>query len=382
MPRPPRRRLPPGPGLLALAGALALGAGARAQEPERPARTYTDRVVAVVDGHPITMHELELACRLHERYHELPPGPSPARLALQREQLDALVGERTLLLKADELKVTLSEADEQRLRDELARAADAYRGVEGLRQALARIGVGYEAFAARKRTHLRIQKLLLTHVSREVFVTPEDIRRFYEQHKAEFERPAETRLRQLVLHPDPGRASRVPPDVEALVKAGAWDARAKAEELRGRIARGELAFEDAARAWSMGPNHDVEDVFPGDTPLADVLVPPLGERIDALAPGELSEVIESRRGSLHVVLLLDRTGRAALHLRDVQDLIEMRLKDAVWARRRDAWIAEVRDAARVERYLGEPVADAGEGGDEAPAPPPEAPPGAGGAPQR
>ena len=78
---------------LALVLCLALSAPlAWAQDPERPEdqgeRSYPDKVVAIVDGTPVTRYELELACLLRGDYRELTPGStaqqrSPTQLPLR-----------------------------------------------------------------------------------------------------------------------------------------------------------------------------------------------------------------------------------------------------------------------------------------------------------
>jgi parvulin-like peptidyl-prolyl isomerase len=368
-PRSPSRLLLPA----TLAGLALLSACAEAKAQPEPPRHYADEIVAIVEGEPITLSELELACRLHPEYHDLAEGASRERQEFRRRVLEdgaqpesgelGLITQKVLLQKAKELKLELSETDQARLDQDLARVAERHRGgIDGLRAALSQIQVTYDYFVGRKRANLLITKLLMQSVSREIFVTPTEIRHQYEKNLKKYEREGQLRLRQLVLYLDQAEApSTPPPGIKALVDAGVWDARAFAASLREKIAAGELAFEEAQRQFSMsrGRGELEERVFTPDTLRTSGLFPPVLRRVETMAVGELSEVIESsgstyRAGpvaALHLVLLVDRQERGVVPLEEVQQEIELDLKEEVWSQRREAWIAQTRAAAHVQVFL-------------------------------
>ncbi|MCO5165501.1 MAG: hypothetical protein M9894_03915 [Planctomycetes bacterium] len=359
--------------LHACALALALAAGApapaRAQEP-----AWADAIVAIVEGEPITLRELELACRLHPAYHDLPRGDSRERQEFRRAILHegvekgelGLIAQKVLIHKAREAKVELTSSDEERLNLEIARMAERQPGgIDGLRDALRRIDVPYEYFVERKRSNLHITKLLLTNVSREIFITPTEIRHQYETRRAEFERPGEVRLRQIVLYLDPLEDAmslrHLPADLRKRIRDKEWDARAFAAELRAKLDAGELAFEHAQRTYSMGLVVDREEVIPAHGLHQAGLFPPVPSRVGSMAVGELSEVVETsgsvRPGpvrALHLLLLVDRQERGVLPLEEVQERLELELKEEVWEKRRDAFIKKARADAHVLVFLPAP----------------------------
>lgn len=371
------RRLAPAraSALACLAAALAAPLGAGQEAPPASGPTYADGIVAIVEGEPITMHDLELACRLHQEYHDLPPGDSIERQEFRRAILHegtqdgelGLITQKILLHEAKEAKVELTADDQARVDQEIARIAERHRGgVDGLRATLEKLGVPYAYFVERKRTNLLITKLLLTSVSREIFVTPAEIRHHYEKRRAEFEREGEVRLRQIVLYLDPAEWSwrpirQLPPEVVQQINDKTWDARAFAASLRERLLSGELAFEQAQRLYSMGNVIDREEVYAPDGLYQAGLFPPVPDHVAAMAVGELSPVIETsgsvRPGpvqALHLVLLVDRQERGVIPLEEVQDRIELELKEEVWAKRRDAFIAQARSKAHVMVFLPPP----------------------------
>jgi hypothetical protein len=365
-PAPVLRRLLLPACLAALAASLSPSPSAAAQDaPAGP--QYADKIVAIVEGVPITLHELELACRLHAEYHDLPKGDSLERQEFRRQVLErgitdprsgdkelSLITKLVLLQKAKEQKVELTSQDEERIQQEISHTAERQPGgMDGLRQALDQLGVPYDYFVARKRENLLITKLLLTTVSREIFITPAEVRRHYEEHRAEYERPGELRLRQIVIYLDPEEdAPQVPAAIKPLLQAKTWDARAFAADLRRRIAAGELPFDQAASQYSMDYDPTPEKVFPVDRPVP--LRAPLPARVARMRAGEVSDVIEVPRGrtvDLYILWLVDRKERGVLPLEEVQDEIELTLKDQIWAQRRDAFIERVRGEAHVEVYL-------------------------------
>lgn len=344
-------------------------APARAQGP-----AWADALVAIVEGEPITLRELELACRLHPAYHDLPRGDSRERQEFRRAILHegvekgelGLIAQKVLLHKAKEAKVELTSNDEERLNQEIARMAERQPGgIDGLREALRRIEVPYEYFVERKRANLHITKLLLTSVSREIFITPTEIRHQYELRRAEFERPGELRLRQIVLYLDPLEDAmslrHIPADLRKKIRDKDWDARAFATELRAKIDSGELAFEHAQRTYSMGLVVDREEVIATHRLHEASLFPPVPSRVAAMAVGELSEIVETsgsvRSGpvrALHLLLLVDRQDQGVLPLEEVQERLELELKEEVWEKRRDAFITKARADAHVLVFLPAP----------------------------
>jgi hypothetical protein len=340
---------------------------AGAQEPQR----YEDAVVAIVEGEPILLHELELACRFRPEYHALGDGDALARLEFRRQVLVdgirtgnpdddelAVITQRALLQKAKTSNITITVDDEERINQLIGRIAERTRGgMTGLRAALTELGVPWERFVERQRTNMLIQKLLLTTVSRDIFINPAEIRRHYDERQADYERAGEVRLRQIVLYGDPDDASRfpIPREIDELVKAGRWDARAFAEEKRAEILSGARAFEDASHDLTMEVRSDRELTLPIDR-VYEAFHPgsPVVPAIAQLRIGEVSQVIEERQGTiqrLYLLLVVDRQERGHVPFEHVQDAIEMRLKEEVWSQRRDAFIERTRSEAHIEVYL-------------------------------
>jgi parvulin-like peptidyl-prolyl isomerase len=324
---------------------LALAAPGWAQG--EPTHNYPDGIAAIVEGEPITRHELELACQLRADFRQV--GSGERRKAILAHELEEMIKQRVLLKKVKDEGIEFTKNDQARLQWELSRRARDRRGIDGLKEDLASIGVPYDYFVQRQKTNILVGKLLVKTISRDIFITPAEIRRFYLANPERFATKGEIRLRQIVLYPEPSQGYRSdPPGLAEELKA--WDAMATAEALRQRAQAGE-DFRELAKSTSMGVHWKEDERYDTDTRLGDVLVPPLPQIVSKLEVGQLSEVIESPRGSLHLVMVLSRRPPGVLPLPEVQREIEAALKEQVWRQRLDTWITEQRSKAHVISFL-------------------------------
>jgi peptidyl-prolyl cis-trans isomerase SurA len=335
------------------ASAQNLGGNNATKAPE----PYRDQIVAEVEHEPITLHELELSARLSSKeYRDLrdnQPGNVVAIRATLDQQLQLLLDEKILLLECTRDKVILTKDDEKRIEREVDRHAEPHGGLEGLKAVLAKIGVPYDYFVERKKTTLLITKLLMKNVSRDIYVEPERIRKYYDEHKRErFRRDAVTKFYQVDIFNN--LTSRVPEDVKHLVdKWNQEEAQRYAEKVREKLARSPAEWRTIAGAATMDQSA-VETCglvqVRGNAPLADQMAGDLGKAIDNLKPGEVSQVIKSGAG-YHIFCLKERSGVDVLPFSEVQHQIQETLRQEIWQERLKAWIGRVKDEHPVRKYL-------------------------------
>lgn len=332
---------------LALAGAgLAVG-----QELPEKGDSKPGGVVALVDGAPITRYELDLACRLEPNFRDLTVGSTLWRKAM-KQQLDFLIEQRLIVQKARAEKVDLTASDERFLMSELSRRAQAVGGINAYRaQIEEQLGVPYDYFVARQKASLLRQKLVTKSISQDIFISPKEIRLFYERNRSRYERRGEIRVRQIVVYPDLNEVTRKPPALKAWLEAHeTWDANAYAAALRQRIAKGER-FVDVAKDGSLGPKSDEEIRIASSQSLEEFWIRPLGEKIEAMRAGEISKPITTVRASIYILELVDRREPGPLPLSEVQGDIERELKIAVRQQREQVWLSKLREGATIRVYL-------------------------------
>jgi len=341
-------------------GALAVAQQNPAAKPEEP---YRDQIVAEVEHEPITLHELELAARLTTEYRDVKQAGNIALIRQTlKKQLELLLDERVLLIECTKDKITLTKDDEKRIDREVERYAEPHGGLEGLKALLNKIGVPYEYFVERRKTNLLIAKLLLKNVSRDIYVEPEKIRKYYDEHKREkFRRDAVTKFYQIDIYNNLG-AARISDDVlrfESVKDAKGLDAvwnvgeaKKYAENVRERLAKSPTEWRSLAGATTMD-NSMVERnglvQFPGTATLESQMGD-LGKAVDNLKAGEVSQVIASKYG-FHIFCLKERSGVDVLPFSEVQHQIQETLRQEIWQERLKAWIARVKDEHPVRTYL-------------------------------
>lgn len=341
---------------LALVGATAGTAFAQARPEANPVEPYRDQIVAEVEHEPITLHELELAARLTTEYRALKDNQHDNSAALKQsleKQLDLLIDERILLFECNKEKITLSKDDEKRVEREVERQAEPHGGVEGLKALLVKIGVPYDYFVERKRTNLLIGKLLLKNVSRDIYVEPERIRKYYEEHKhQDFRRDAVMKFFQVDIYNELTNA-RVPDEVKPLSTKWSQDeAKRYAETVRKRLAQNPSEWRSIVQASTMDSSAVERAGFTqlAGSKAADSIAGDLGKAVDALKLGEVSQVLTSGIG-FHIFCLKERSGEDVLPFGEVQHEIQERLRQEIWQERLKAWINRVKEDHPPRRYL-------------------------------
>lgn len=147
------------------------------------------RVVATVNGDPITLGEFQ------ERF--IRAGLKPEReveLQVKEEFLNRLI----------ERKMMLREAQRRRIKiglPELNRRIEAFKSENGkdVKETLAALSIDFEKWKSDIWEDMMIEKLLDRDLNRHIIVSSTEIRKYYQAHSEEFEKPEQVRVRQIVV---------------------------------------------------------------------------------------------------------------------------------------------------------------------------------------
>lgn len=267
--------------------------------------------VATVDGVPITRGELV------QRVRRVGGGDAAsADRALRASLLDQLIDERVLLAEAARRGLSVPAEDVE----EAAKAAEAAMGPDGLRRVLEVEGITRDAWRARFGEALLIRTLLAT-VPPPTPITEHDVRRYYEEHRAELRWTERFRARIITVPTRP-----------------------EAEALRAQLAGG-ADFAALARAKSIS----LEKEAGGDLGLLPKgrLPPEFDAALEQLKPGELSPVVESPYG-FHIFRLEERRKAQQPTLEEVRDDIRETLARSRLETTYGRWLADLRAKAKIE----------------------------------
>jgi peptidyl-prolyl cis-trans isomerase C len=315
------------------ATAAQTGAPAAAPAAETPLTPeQIPAVVARIDGKDVTREDLlaraaEARGALAERGY---PAPAPTR-SFYRKVLDDIVGNRLLFLDLVAQGQAAAAADVDK---RLAEIRGQFASPEEFKQALAQRSFDEVRLRRDLEEGLTVQKWVQEKVIPAIAVSDADVQKFYEDHGDQMQEPESVGASHLLV--------AVARDATAEQKAAG---RKRAEELRARLVAGE-DFAAVAREASQDPGSaprggDLGRVYRGQT------VPEFESAAFALAPGALSDVVETQYG-FHVIKVADKKPAGKLELVQVKDRIVQSLKQrALETKVRDT-VQALGDKAKVE----------------------------------
>ena len=276
-----------------------------------------DKILATVDGEPITIYQLKQFTHDSIRGRQLSASMDQAGL------LDALITETLIQKEVSDKGIVVRDEDIDRY---ITAIKDRNKiDDEKLKTALDAQGVTMEGYRAQIREEIEREQLVGREIRGKVTVTPEDVQRYYEAHLSEYSTPAKVQVAHIVFRLDPD----APSDKVAAVTA-------KAEEVYQRIQKG-ADFAEMAKQYSEDPSGanggDLGWFKQGE------LLDSLEKAAARLKVGDVSEPVRSKVG-LHIIKLEGREGAAHQSLDELSDQIKQQLYNAALEERFQKWLTE------------------------------------------
>ncbi len=275
-----------------------------------------NRIVATIDGEPITLVELE-------RYTEMAKKrPGGEQMALdQKALLDELVLDKIIQKQVEALglKATDQQIDGYiesiRTRNNLSE--------EQLMEALQQQNMSWDQYRLQVRGDIERANLINREIRTKVNVSPEEVERYYKAHLDDYGTSAKVTVRLISL--------LVPPDASDADKAAI---RTKAEEVQKLAADGGN-FAKLAKEYSQGPGAeeggDIGEVQPEE------MQPEFAKAAKSLEPGQVSPLIVTASG-FHVLKIEKSSGETHRPLSEVSDEIKEKLYKEAMETRYDRWL--------------------------------------------
>jgi len=276
-----------------------------------------NKVIATVDGDPITLYELQ--GYEHEDIRTRQQGTRPDNAVL----LDALVTDKLIAKEAAEKGIIVREEDVDRYVEDIKQRNKL--SDEQLKAALEAQGISLEDYRKQIRREIERQQLIGREIRGKVNVTPEEIQRYYEAHLSEYETPKRYRIAHIVI--------QLPPDAsDAQVKA----AMAEADSIAEQIEDG-ADFAEMAAQYSQDPAAKSGGELGWFEPKQ--LVDSLADATAQLKAGEVGPPVEGP-GGIHIVKLLEVEEVSHRNLDDMQEEIKEKLYTAALEERFQKWLNE------------------------------------------
>ena len=295
-----------------------------------------NRIVATVDGEPITAYEMQ---GFREQAGTSPLAPSGGAAGMSdREILDALVMRKLVHKEVEKQGLKAKQAD---IDGYIARIqAQNNLSDEEFEAALESEGMSIEAYRERVSHEVEQAILMNREIGSKVNVTPEDVQRYYDEHIDEYTQPARIRIQHIFL-PLPAAADGA--EVE--------QAAALVHDLRKRALAGEN-FGNLASQYSLGPGADSG----GDLGYFELgQMPEDIERVAfALNNGDISEPFRTDSG-MHLLKVVDKREAGLQPLETVSEEIKNTLYNQALRDRYARWFKEdLRFRHHVENFLDAP----------------------------
>jgi peptidyl-prolyl cis-trans isomerase SurA len=281
-----------------------------------------NRIVATIDGEPVTLFELETFSN-QMRQRAGAAGAAAEVPTDQRAMLDELVLEKIMRKQVQTQGVT---ATDQQIDAYIMSIRERNKLTDAqLKQALVQQGLTWEQYRAQVAVDIERAALINKEIRNKVNVSPEEIERYYKEHLGEYGTAEKAHVRML--------SRLTPPAATAEQRAAV---RAEAEHLRKEAADGK-DFAALAKEHSQGPGAadggDIGEVARGQ------MQEEFEKAVFSLKPGEVSDVIETDSG-YHIIKVEQRAGEAHQPLAEVKDDIREKLYRENMEERYDRWLKQ------------------------------------------
>jgi len=281
----------------------------------------TNRIVATIDGAPVTAQEL----RRYAKEHGIEGEPTA-------RALDTLITDKLL---EKEIKSQGIAAHDDEI-DRYIQEIQTRNGMDETRfnAALAQQGMTRESYRAKVKSEIEKAQLVNREIRQRVNVSPEEIRRYYDAHLDDYAIADRVKVRDIFFVVDAD-------DDETAVS----HVRTKALEVRGMALDGR-DFAALARQFSEGPGADKGGEL--GTFGRGEMDRGLEEAVFGLEPGKVSEPVRTATG-FHLLRVEQRIAAGHRPLEEVKDDIREALYNEALERRFQDWLSrDLRERHHVE----------------------------------
>ncbi len=266
----------------------------------------TDKPVASVEGTIITRNQLDqLVNSTIQRFQMSGGQVNPQEIAgLRRMILDEIINTEILYIQAQKKGLV---AAPQEVEEKINEVASRFPSQEEFVTLLSRQGKTLEQYKAELSKRLTIEKFIENELVKEVTVTQEEIKKYYNDYNAQFAAPERVKASHILFKFDEGAD-----------QASKDKLRKEAEAVLKRAKNGE-DFAALAEQFS----DDITAKEGGDLGFFSrgLMVPPFEDAAFGLEIGQISDLVETKFG-YHIIKVTDKKDAGKLPLEDVKERIE------------------------------------------------------------
>jgi peptidyl-prolyl cis-trans isomerase SurA len=302
-------------------------------------------VWALVNGHPILQQQVE---RFYNSQYNQPNRPSPEEAQfLKLNILDELINNELLLEQAQKLGLAATDNEvEQKFSELKTPYSD-----EQFQKELDQRGITVEQLKNNLRERISIEKLINREITSKVSVSEQEIAAAYNRNLADYDvAEPEYHIAQIVVTPrrDPEVRNRKNDDATTPAQAQR-KIHMLLERLRAGTDFSELAMDYSEDPMTASTGGDLGFISASALNQGN---PALKRAVLALKPGQISGIISTKDSDRIIKLIAMITpGQRKLADPQVQQSIRETLRDRKEQLLRAAYLATLRDQARITNYL-------------------------------
>jgi peptidyl-prolyl cis-trans isomerase SurA len=219
--------------------------------------TVVEEIIARVNNNIITRADLRKAReQLYGEAQQQQDKTSAEQQARDHEKdlLRDLIDQQLLLQKAQDLGISADTELVKRL-DDLRKQMHA-ESMEDLEKAAQAQGISFEDFKQNLKNNILTQRVIGQEVGGHINVSNQEIQQYYDQHKAEMERPEQVRMSEILISTQKTDVVKTEKGETALPETPSTQvvaqAQAKADQVYEMLQKGGN-FDDLAKKYSDGP---------------------------------------------------------------------------------------------------------------------------------
>jgi peptidyl-prolyl cis-trans isomerase SurA len=256
--------------------------------PQLPAAHVVERIIARVNSEIITQRQYDKEkAKLREELSQQYSGAElDAKLNDESKNLlRNLIDQSLMVQKAKDEDVNV-ETDIIKRLDQL-RKQENVPTIEDLEKEAEQQGINWEDYKDQIRRQLLMQEVISRDVGSRLVITREEMRKYYDEHKNEFQSPGMVHLAEIMVSTE---------------KYKPEEAEKRAKEALAEI-KGGAKFSEVVKKYSDGPNSDQS----GDISLMKTssLAPAIATALSKLEVGDTTDLIPTKNGYL-ILKLLER----------------------------------------------------------------------------
>ena len=306
----------------------------KAPEGKAAVETAAEDPAALVNGSVISQKELnseldQAAQRISLQGRAM---DDTERAALKEQTLEGLIDRELLFQDSRKKGITVEETE---VADQITQLKGRFKDEAGFQRALSFMNINEAELKITIERGMAIQKLIQTDVAKDVTVSDDEKKAFYDGHPEYFKVPEQVKASHILI--------KVDSQADDATKA---KAREKIETVRGKVNAGG-DFAELAKAFSEGPS----SVKGGDLGFfkRGQMVKPFEDKAFALAPGEVSDVVETRFG-YHLIKVVEKKPETVVAYEDVTAKIGEHLSQEKTQQKVKKYVEELRKTAKIERF--------------------------------